>query len=153
MNVELKPARRDDLPTLMRFVHALHRFEDRPFNLHETERALLPLLASADFGRVWIVEAAGRPVGYLALCYGYSLRAGGRDASIDGFFLDEEFRNRGLGAGVLRQVLGEARAAGFGAVHFRPGTDAERARRLFAAAGLHDVEHGVLLSAGLAPGS
>jgi GNAT superfamily N-acetyltransferase len=149
VNVALKSARREDLPILMRYVHAFQRLDQRPFNLHRTEQALLPLLTSSDQGRVWIVEAAGRSVGYLALCYGYSLRSGGREATIDGFFLEEEFRNRGIGAGVLRQVLGEARAAGVLTVHVRPGAAAEGARRLLAAAGFRCRDPGPLLSADL----
>ena len=153
MNVALKPARREDLPVLIRYVHAFQRLDHRPFNLHRTERALLPLLTSADQGRVWLIEAAGRPVGYLALCYGYSLHSGGREALVDGFFIDEEFRHRGIGTAVLRQVLGEARAAGVVAVHARPGAAADRARRLLTAAGLKCSDAGPMLSAELAPGA
>jgi GNAT superfamily N-acetyltransferase len=152
VNVALKSARREDLPILMRYVHAFRRLEQRPFNLYRTEQAFLPLLTSAEQGRVWIIEAGGRPVGYLALCYGYSLHAGGREALIDGFFVEEEFRNRGIGAGVLRQVLGEARTAGIVAVHVRPGAAADRARRLLTAAGLKCAEPVPMLSADLAPG-
>ena len=150
MNVALKSARREDLPILMRFVHAFQRLDQRPFNLHRTEQALLPLLTSTERGRVWIIEAGGRPVGYLALCYGYSLQSGGREALIDGFYLEEEFRRRGIGTGVLRQVLGEARAAGVVSLHARPGTAGEDlARRLFLAAGLKPAAQGPALSAEL----
>jgi GNAT superfamily N-acetyltransferase len=153
VNVALKSARREDLPVLMRYVHAFQRLDQRPFNLHRTERALLPLLISADQGRVWIIEAAGHPIGYLALCYGYSLHSGGREALVDGFFVEEEFRNRGIGTVVLRQVLGEARAAGVVAVHVRPGAAAERARRLLTAAGLRCGDPAPMLSANLGSGS
>jgi GNAT superfamily N-acetyltransferase len=150
VNVELRPARREDLPALMRYVHALHRLDRRQFDLFHVERALLPLLTATGHGCVWLIEAAGRPLGYLALCYGYSLRAGGRAAYIDGFYIEEEFRNRGIGTGVLRQVLGEARAAGIVAVHLQAGQDLERARRLLAAAGLGHCTPGSVLSAELA---
>jgi GNAT superfamily N-acetyltransferase len=153
VNVALKPARREDLPVLVRYVHAFQRLDQRPFNLHRTEQALLPLLGSDEQGRVWIIEAAGRPIGYLALCFGYSLNPGGREALIDGFFVEEEFRNRGIGAGVLKQVLGEARAAGLVVVHVRPGAAADRARRLLTAAGLRCREPVPMLSADLGPAS
>jgi GNAT superfamily N-acetyltransferase len=153
VNVELRSARRDDLPTLVRYIHALHRLQGRPFSLFRVEGALLPLLNSAQLGRAWIIEAGGRPAGYIALCYGYSLASGGTDALVDGFFIEEEFRHRGIGRGVLRQVLDEARAAGAVAVHMQPGTDAARARRLFKAAGYEAEDQGAVLCAVLVPAS
>jgi len=152
VNVALKSARREDLPTLIRYVHAFERLDQRAFNLHRAERALLPLLNSSDLGRLWLIEAGGRPIGYLALCYGYSLAAGGREALIDGFFIEEEFRSRGIGRGVLRQALAEVQAAGTVLVHARPCVaGAELARRLLVSAGLDPVTAGATLSAELAP--
>lgn len=145
MNIELRSARREDLPLLVRHLHALYRQQDRAFNLFHTERALLPLLQSDAQGRAWIVEAGGRPAGSIVLCFGYSLEAGGREACVEAFYIEQDLRGRGIGRGVLRRVIEEARVAGASLLRCR-AAEPERTRRLFQAAGCEPESIGTVLS-------
>jgi GNAT superfamily N-acetyltransferase len=146
----MRPAQRSDLPALVRYVQAAFRQRGVGFNLYRVERGLLPLLSAPDRGRLWIIEIGGRPAGCLALCFGHSLEFGGRDGTIDEFFIDESFRGRGAGRAVLKQVMAQAATLDLRALNLAlPGQD-ERIKRLFESAGFRFRERTLLLTASLA---
>ena len=59
--------------------------------------ALLGLLRDPGLGRAWLILDGAGAVGYVVLCFGYSLEWLGRDAFVDEFYLREEYRGRGWG--------------------------------------------------------
>jgi diamine N-acetyltransferase len=101
-----------DLPLLERFVRA-YCVEDRhAFDEDRQPAALAALAAGEPFGCGWLVELAGRRIGYVVLSWSFSIEAGGREACVDELYLVPEARNRGLGSRVLALVEAEARAFG-----------------------------------------
>jgi ribosomal protein S18 acetylase RimI-like enzyme len=56
-------------------------------------------------------------VGYVVLCFGYSLEWLGRDAFIDEFYLREEYRGRGWGRKTLAFVEDAARSSEVTTLH------------------------------------
>ena len=56
-------------------------------------------------------------MGYVVLCFGYSLEWLGRDAFVDEFYLREEYRGRGWGRATMEFVEEAARAAGIRTLH------------------------------------
>src|SRR5438105_2897364 len=75
-------------------------------------------LAELDgFGGWWFIEAERKAVGYFVLTIGYSLEFGGRFVLLDEFFVEREWRGRGLGAAAMERILEEAEAMGASAVH------------------------------------
>ena len=81
------------------------------------ERARGALEGLPEFGGWWFIEMEGRTVGYFVLTIGFSLEFGGRFALLDEFFVESEWRGKGLGAAAMEQILGEATAMRVGAVH------------------------------------
>jgi GNAT superfamily N-acetyltransferase len=145
----LRAAERADLPDLVRFVQAYYRLEDIPFDLFRIERGLVPLLERDDLGRVWMIEVDGGVVGYVVLCFGYSVEKGGRDAMVDEFFIDEAYRRRGVGRRVLERILAEARALGVVSVFLEVERGNEAARRLYAGAGFRSRDKYLLMNVDL----
>lgn len=96
-----------DQARLLPLVRELWKHERMAWDEERTPAALARLLGDASLGRVWIVEDGAHPVGYLALCFGYSLEYLGRDAFIDELYVDDAFRGRGVG----RQLIATAEAA------------------------------------------
>jgi diamine N-acetyltransferase len=66
---------------------------------------------------VWLVLDHAAPVGYVVLCFGYSLEWLGRDAFIDEFYLREEYRGRGWGRKTLAFVEDAARSCEVTTLH------------------------------------
>jgi len=79
--------------------------------------ALTGLLKSPVFGLAWIILDSGAAVGYIVLCFGYSLEYLGRNAFVDEFYLIELHRGRGWGRKALEFACRQARLHHVRAIH------------------------------------
>ena len=106
-----------DAGTLLRFMREYYAFDGHGFDEPKAHVALLALLRDENLGRAWLILDGGGPVGYVVLCYGYSLEWLGRDAFVDEFYLLEEYRRRGWGRRTMDFVEEAARSAGIHTLH------------------------------------
>lgn len=103
--MNLKPATLNDISALMPLMRAYHDFEGIIATDSERLEVVRPLLSEeSGFGRIWLIEASSETVGYIAICFGYSIEFGGRDAFVDEFFITEAARGRGLGRIALEAI-------------------------------------------------
>jgi diamine N-acetyltransferase len=116
-NPQFRLAVESDADVLLEFIQAYYAFDGHGFDREQARAALIGLLRDANFGRAWLILDCDAPVGYIVLCFGYSLEWLGRDAFVDEFYLREEYRGRGWGRSTMVFVEGEARSAGVRAVH------------------------------------
>ena len=104
-------------------------------------------------GRIWLICSESQPVGYIAICIGYSIEFAGRDAFIDEMFIVPEQRAKGIGKAALGLVKSEAASLGIRALHLEVARTNERAKRLYASAGFVARERFFLMSADTLPQS
>jgi ribosomal protein S18 acetylase RimI-like enzyme len=97
-------ATESDADTLLPFMRDYYAFDGHAFDAQKARAALIILLRDPSLGRVWLILAKNNeetkndmPVGYIVLCFGYSLEWLGRDAFVDEFYLLPEYRGRGWG--------------------------------------------------------
>ena len=105
VSFRLREATPGDLDRLLPLVRELWKHEQMTWDDARTPAALARLLGNETLGRVWIAEDAGRAIGYLALCFGYSLEFLGRDAFVDELYTDPAFRDLGIGARLDRKSV------------------------------------------------
>jgi hypothetical protein len=74
-------AAESDADVLLEFMRAYYAFDGHGFDHGKARLALTALLRDAQFGRAWLVLDGASPVGYVALCFGYSLEWLGRTLS------------------------------------------------------------------------
>jgi ribosomal protein S18 acetylase RimI-like enzyme len=110
--VRLAPVTAADLPLLEQFARAYYVEDRQAFDEDRQPAALAALAAGEPFGRAWLIEQNIRQIGYVVLCWSFSVEAGGREACLDELYLVPEVRRRGLGSRVLALVEAEARAFG-----------------------------------------
>jgi len=106
-----------DADTLLEFMQEYYAFDGHGFDRDKARAALTALLRDANLGLSWLILDGDAAVGYVVLCFGYSLEWLGRDAFVDEFYLREEYRGRGWGRKTMEFVEEEARAAGVRALH------------------------------------
>lgn len=145
----MRGASTEDLAALLPLVRAYHAFEGIELEEETRRRAVEGLLADRQLGGVWLTEDGSGAFGYIAICYGYSIELGGRDAFVDELFLRPSHRGRGIGRAVIGRVAAEAAAAGVLALHLEVSRDNERAKRLYGAAGFTSRERFHLMSLSL----
>jgi ribosomal protein S18 acetylase RimI-like enzyme len=85
-------------------------------------------------GGVWIVERAGELAGTLAL-----IEEGRTTARIRWFLLDPRVRGRGLGRGLLAELVEEADAAGYRLIRLETFSELTTAARLYRSLGFSVV--------------
>jgi diamine N-acetyltransferase len=118
MNIpQFRLAVESDAQVLLDFMQAYYEFDGHGYDRDKAREALIGLLRNKDFGRAWLIQDGDVAVGYIVLCFGYSLEWLGRDAFVDELYLHEEYRGRGWGRGAMEFVEEEARSAGVRALH------------------------------------
>jgi len=106
-----------DAATLLPFMREYYAFDGHGFDEQKARVALVTLLRDQNLGRVWLILDGERPVGYIVICFGYSLEWLGRDAFVDEFYLRENYRGRGWGRKTFAFVEEAARALDVRTLH------------------------------------
>jgi GNAT superfamily N-acetyltransferase len=93
-------------------------------SFHETtvRKNLQEILANPTYGLVFLVrEALVReaqiPIGYLVLCFDFSLEYRGKGAWIDELFVESEYRGKGIGTELLELAETASREHGAQVLH------------------------------------
>jgi ribosomal protein S18 acetylase RimI-like enzyme len=135
----LRLAMDSDTDTLLQFMQAYYAFDGHGFDEAKARVALTTLLRDPNLGRVWLILDGSTPVGYIVLCFGYSLEWLGRDAFVDEFYLREDYRGRGWGQKAMQYLEDEARKAGVRTLHLEVVQQNEIALALYCKMGF--LEH------------
>ena len=123
---------------------AFHAEDGHP--LSERGEAAIGMIAGGHpLGRAWLIEEAGRTIGYAVLGLGFGIEYGGADAFVDDLYLVPEARGCGLGGAVLALLEAEARGLGLAALFLVVDPDNLPARRLYDRAGFTET-HWVLMA-------
>jgi GNAT superfamily N-acetyltransferase len=149
MTPEIKIASIEDLEILLPLVRAFHEFEDLHITEEQRKNSLTALLANVELGGIWLIYANCQPVGYIALCLGYSIEFAGKDAFIDEFYIRPEFRGKGLGKQTLEFIKIAAKDLDVRAIHLEVARTNTKANQLYARANFAAREKYVLMSVNL----
>jgi ribosomal protein S18 acetylase RimI-like enzyme len=143
MTTEIRLATIRHIDELLPLVSAYHDFEGVVQDADTRRKTISTLLLAPELGPVWLIYHAGRLAGYIAICLGYSIEFGGRDAFVDEFFLLEDFRGKRIGSAVLEMIMQRLREDEVTALHLEVGQSNQRARAMYEAAGfvLRDQYH------------
>jgi len=137
---EFRLAVESDSDNLLEFMQAYYAFDGHGFDREKARGALIPLLRDPNLGRAWLILDGTSAVGYLVLCFGYSLEWLGRDAFVDEFYLREEYRGRGWGQKTMQFLEESARELHVRALHLEVMSGNEGAMRLYRKLGFHSHE-------------
>jgi GNAT superfamily N-acetyltransferase len=149
MTPEIKIASIEDLEILLPLVRAFHEFEDLHITEEQRKNSLTALLANVELGGIWLIYANRQPVGYIALCLGYSIEFAGKDAFIDEFYITPEFRGQGLGKQTLEFIKIAAKDLDIRAIHLEVARTNTNAHKLYTYSNFKVREKYVLMSVNL----
>ncbi len=144
MTVEIRPAAADDADVIVALMERFYAHFDYRFAL-TTHRPLVErMLREPALGSLWLATAAGTPIGYAALTYGFSFEYGGRDAFVDELFVSADHRGGGVGRQLIGAMQAAAPALGLVAIHLQTESYNQRAKRLYEAVGFVDTKRSTL---------
>ncbi len=102
--VKIRLAIPSDIDELVALVGEYHAFESIQLPIEQRKPVLNTLLEDTSLGFIIVAVIDDELVAYLAICYGYSIEMGGRDAFVDECLVCEEFRGNGIGSKLLEQA-------------------------------------------------
>ena len=139
------------LEELLPLVAAYHAFEEVETSAEQRRNSASKLLGDKKLGEIWLVRNLDKLIGYIAVCYSYSIEFGGRDAFIDEFYVEAAERGKGIGGRVLKEIAKLLRVRGIVAVQLEVDGQNERARAAYARAGFSSRDKYHVMSLALAP--
>lgn len=142
----IRKASKADLPQVLKSVRAYHEYEDIKLADRQRETSVRSLMNDRSLGGIWLVYSDELPVGYIALCFGYSIEFCGREATVDEFYIMPEYREKGFGTQVLEFITAEARKHDAKVLHLEVARSNKKARKLYSQAGFTAREKYVMMS-------
>jgi GNAT superfamily N-acetyltransferase len=149
MKAEIKIASIADLEILLPFVRLFHEFENFQIVDDRRKSSLINLLNNQDLGNIWLIYVDLHPVGYIALCAGYSIEFGGKDAFVDEFYISSDFRGKGIGRQTLEFIKLAAKDLNIRAIHLEVARTNTNAHRLYERSDFKTREKYILMSVNL----
>jgi GNAT superfamily N-acetyltransferase len=111
--LSLRPATRDDVSTLLRFIRELADYEREPDAVVATEEDLLrDGFGDAPRFHAILAEWEGTPVGFAFYFFQYSTWTGRPTLYLEDLFVTPGHRKRGIGVALMRRLAREALRAG-----------------------------------------
>ncbi|WP_394211253.1 GNAT family N-acetyltransferase [Enterovibrio calviensis] len=114
MNITLQSPSVESMPRLLELSKQLHDHEALSFDVAHVTSAFNFLIAHPAHGDVFLIELdkseEQEAIGFVVLCYSFSIELGGRIAVIDQIYLSHDWRRQGVGSYVLPNIESHAQA-------------------------------------------
>lgn len=135
-----------DIERLLPLVRAFH--QEAAITVDEDTRfeALRPLLDGSPHGAIWLVGPARAPIGYVVICFGWSIEFGGMDGFVDELYIRPSVRGRGIGTEVLMALPKTLSASGLKALHMEVSRVAVRIQESYRRAGFQPRQDYMLMT-------
>jgi GNAT superfamily N-acetyltransferase len=103
--ITIRPARREDVALILRFIRALAVYEREPNAVVATEETLLAHgFGPNPYFHCLIAELDGSPAGFAFYFFDYSTWLGAPGLYLEDLFVDPDFRGSGLGRALLERL-------------------------------------------------
>lgn len=118
MEIEFRLASLDDIDDIVALVGHYHQLELIESSPEQRRNAIKPVLSEdSELGFILVATLGEKILGYIVICYSYSIEIGGRDAFIDELYILETMRDKGIGSKLLEETKTEAKKHEVKALH------------------------------------
>ncbi|MGC1502896.1 MAG: GNAT family N-acetyltransferase [Sulfitobacter sp.] len=135
MSAALTLAKPEHLERLTALCAAFHNEEGITQTDEARQAALAPLLHGSPYGAVYLIGPARAPIGYLVICFGWSIEFGGLDAILDELYIRPGVRGRGIATESLIALPRALAEGGLRAIHLEVDRENSAAVKLYKRAG------------------
>jgi len=127
--IEIRRAGPGDLTDVLGLVEEYCAADGHDFDAAVATAGVDPLLTDDRYGVIWLALDAGRPEGYAAVTWGWSIEIGGQDVVLDEIYV----RHRGAGTGgrLLEVLEADCRSRGVERIFLETERPNDGARRLY----------------------
>ncbi|MEW9918726.1 GNAT family N-acetyltransferase [Marimonas sp. MJW-29] len=150
MSAALTLAKPEHLDRLIALCAAFHAEEGIVQSDEQRRAALAPLLEGQPYGVAYLIGPPRAPIGYIVVCFGWSVEYGGLDAIIDELYIRPGVRGRGIASEALISLPKALSGAGLRAIHLEVDHTNEKAIKLYRRAGFSPRDNYMFMSKRLA---
>lgn len=130
--LHIRPARQEDVPSILSFIKDLAEFEKLSHEVVATEEKLkATLFGSRPVAEVLIAEWEGRPAGFALFFHSYSTFLAKPGIYLEDLFVRTEYRSRGIGEALLQHLAGIAKERSCGRLEWSVLDWNERALKFY----------------------
>ena len=146
MSAALTLAGPDHLDKLTQLCAAFHEGEGIVQTNEARRAALSPLLDGSPYGAAYLIGPPRAPIGYIVVCFGWSVEFGGLDAIVDELYIRPGVRGRGIASEALTALPRALAEGGLRAVHLEVDRENTAAVKLYRRAGFEPREKYMFMS-------
>jgi len=146
MSAALTLAKPEHLDKLTALCAAFHADEGIGLSDEARRAGLAPLLEGLPYGVAYLIGPPRAPIGYIVVCFGWSVEFGGLDAIIDELYIRPGVRGRGIATEALIALPRALAEGGLRAIHLEVDREKEKAIKLYKRAGFAPREKYMFMS-------
>ncbi len=135
MSAALTLAKPEHLDRLAALCEAFHAEEGIKLDDDARRAGLAPLLEGSPYGVAYLIGPPRAAIGYIVICFGWSVEFGGLDAIIDELYVRPGVRGRGVASEALIALPNALSSVGLRAIHLEVDRDNAAAIKLYRRAG------------------
>lgn len=134
-DISLEIAGLPQLSDLLPLIAACHLFEGISLSADIRNKSVERLLSDGTLGEIWLIKKCDHLIGYVVVCFSYSIELGGREVVIDELYIEAAERGMGVGAEILGRLKEHMRAHNVVAIQLEVDRRNERAKSLYVQSG------------------
>lgn len=138
MNIQINTIARDEIDTLLSMMKNFYAIDNYEYNAEIGKKTALELIENKQLGRLYIIKENLDYVGYIALTFGFSFEYNGRDALIDELYIEENWRNKGIGKLAIEFIVQQTKQLGVNVIHLEVEQHNKSAYELYRKSGFKE---------------
>lgn len=146
MSAALTLGKPEHLEKVLPLIAAFHAEEGIESTEESRHAGIAPLLEGNPYGAAYLLGPARAPIGYVVVCFGWSVEFGGLDAIIDELYIRPGVRGRGIATEALIALPKALSAYGLRAVHLEVDRTNDAAVKLYRRAGFRERDKYMFMS-------
>ncbi len=140
MKINFKAAGKADAELIVEMMRTFYYHEQLEFNYENNLKIVHQLLLNHEIGNIFLIFYDEKLIGYVVFTYGFSIEYEGILTLIDEIYIQEEFRNKGIGTMTLNYVEEICKAKGIKTIHLQVKNFNPQAKKLYNSLGYKDID-------------
>lgn len=135
MNIQFSTIKRDEVDTLLSMMQNFYAIDNYSYDAEVAKKTALELIENEQLGRIYILKDNLDYIGYIVLTFGFSFEFNGRDGLIDELYIEEGWRNKGIGKLAMEFIEQQINQLGLNALHLQVEQHNKNAYELYRKSG------------------
>lgn len=140
MDIQINTIALNEVNSLLSLMKNFYAIDNYSYNAEIAKKTAIELIENEQLGRLYIIKEKLDYVGYIVLTFGFSFEFKGRDGFIDELYIEEGWRNKGIGKLAMEFIVKQTKQLGLNAIHLQVEPHNKNAYELYRKSGFKKNE-------------